>query len=318
MDINYLLWLQDFRYLTHDVWTPFIGGISSFGESYLLLLPLFIYWCLDKRRGLLTLASLYLCLTLTTLIKLTACVYRPWIKDPRIIPAGKLPTSYSFPSKHTSMAATLYLGSATTFWQRKPTKFLAILCILAALLTGFSRNYLGVHTPQDVLVGLLLSLSCLYTIWKLGDYLQKNPEKENWILLFTAIASIAALAYVCFKSYPMDYVDGKLLVNPHKLTRSAFESMGALFSFCIARYIEKTWIHFKQTGLHGKGILLGIIGLVLFCLLFALLKKPFISWMGKCWGRFVWSSVLVFYAITLYPLVLKYSCPPRASNKRNK
>ncbi|MCR5504616.1 MAG: phosphatase PAP2 family protein [Elusimicrobiaceae bacterium] len=120
MDINYLLWLQEFRIETENVLTPFMKWLSSFSVSYLLLLPILIYWCWDKRRGLLTLFSLYLCAVLTAVIKLTACVYRPWVKDPRIIPAVKsLPTSYSFPSRHTIMGMSLYIGSATVFWQKK-------------------------------------------------------------------------------------------------------------------------------------------------------------------------------------------------------
>ena len=73
----------------------------------------------------------------------------------------------------------MYLGSALVFWQKKQTKILAILCVVFALLNPFSRNYLGVHTPQDVCVGFLLSLVCLYAAWKAGDYFAKYPQREN-------------------------------------------------------------------------------------------------------------------------------------------
>lgn len=314
MDISYLLWLQDLRTLTQDALTPLLKGISAVGESYAFLLPIFIYWCWDKRRGLLTLAAVYLCMALTTVIKITACVYRPWIKDPRILPVGKLPASYSFPSGHTSMASTVYLGSAVTFWHKKYVKWVAVVCVVAALLTGFSRNYLGVHTPQDVLAGFVLSLACLYSVWKLGDYLYKHPEQENKILLLTALLTIGALVYACYKTYPMDYVNGKLLVNPHKAIRSTFEGMGALGAFCVARYIEKTWIRFQATGLHVKGICYGIVGLILFGFLFHVTKKPLFNLMGKDWGRFTWAAGLVFYVMVLYPLILKHLYSP-ANNK---
>ena len=315
MDISYLLWLQEIRQTADPIWSSLMHGISSFGVSYAMLLPIFIYWCWDKRRGLLTLVSLYLCIALTAIIKLMACIYRPWIKDPRIIPAGKIPTSYSFPSRHASMATTIYIGSSVTLWQHKYTKWLVIICVVLALLTGFSRNYLGVHTPQDVLVGLLLSAVCLCSVWKLGEYLHKHPQKENCILFWTAIFCLIALVYICHKSYPMDYVDGKLLVNPNKAIPSGFENISTLFSFCIARYIEKRWVRFHVTGLNMKGILYGIGGMIIFCLIFFLSDKPLSNLLGKDWGRFLRSALLVFYVITLYPLILKYLCPPHISNK---
>ncbi|MBO7238068.1 MAG: phosphatase PAP2 family protein [Elusimicrobiaceae bacterium] len=306
MDITYLLWLQDIRITAHDGWTTFMQGVSSFGSSYALLLPILIYWCWDKRRGLLTLASLYVCLALTALIKLTACVYRPWVRDPRVVPAGKLPSSYSFPSRHTSMATTIYLGASVTLWQHKKTKWLVVLCVLAALLTGFSRNYLGVHTPQDVLVGLILSVVCLCGVWKLGGYLQQHPENENRILLITAVACLIALGYIYYKSYPMDYVDGKLLVSPRKAIHSGFESIGGLFAFCLARYIEKTWIRFQATGLHMKGIVYGMIGLIPLYLLLEYTEKPLKHLLGAPMGCFTWAACLTFYIVALYPLILKW------------
>ena len=92
---------------------------------------------------------------LNGVIKLTACVYRPWIRSELIEPAGDskvAATGYSFPSGHT-LAATLLYGMMY-LWQKNKRKGVAILCIVLILLTGFSRNFLGVHTPQDVLVGM--------------------------------------------------------------------------------------------------------------------------------------------------------------------
>ena len=307
MDISYLLWWQDFRDATHGVFNPLMEGISAFSVSYLILLPAFLYWCWDKRRGLLTLASFCLCVAVAAVIKLTACVYRPWIKDPRIIPAVKsLPSSYSFPSGHTSMGTPLYLGSALILWQKKWTKILALLCVLLAILNPLSRNYLGVHTPQDVCVGFLLSIACLCVVWKAGAYFQKHPEKENICLGAVFVAGILALIYLLYKPYPMDYVNGKLLVNPHKMLKSAFEGMGVLMGFCAARYIEKTWICFKETGLHLKGIICGLAGLVPLFLFLTYANQPFKHLLGAQWGRFAWSAGLMLYIVALYPLVLKW------------
>ena len=60
MDINYLLWLQNFRTNTlHGTWDGFMEWVSMFAVDYLILFPVFLYWFWDKRKGLYTLVSYY-------------------------------------------------------------------------------------------------------------------------------------------------------------------------------------------------------------------------------------------------------------------
>ncbi len=84
MDITYLLWLQDFRNSINDAWTPFMEWISLFGVRAILLLPVFVYWCINKRKGLFILFAWKLSQTINAIVKLTACVYRPWVRDVRL------------------------------------------------------------------------------------------------------------------------------------------------------------------------------------------------------------------------------------------
>ena len=184
MDIEYLLLLQEFREKTNDLLTPFLEQLSLFAVTYLIMFPVFVYWAIDKRKGLYTLVSYYLCCGVNAMVKLTACIYRPWIRDPRILPAGdaiRTATSYSFPSGHTVTAGPIYGGFAVSVW--KKSKIVAFICVLALLLTGFSRNYLGVHTPQDVIVAILESILALYVVAKIFAYLKEHPEKENIFLI---------------------------------------------------------------------------------------------------------------------------------------
>ena len=108
MDIQYLLFLQDFRNSIDNALTPFMEGVSMFAVTYLILFPVYYYWNRNKRDGLYVLVAYYFCMVITPLVKLTACVYRPWIRDSRIVPAGKAivtATGYSFPSGHTTTVA---------------------------------------------------------------------------------------------------------------------------------------------------------------------------------------------------------------------
>jgi len=306
MDIDYLLLLQRFRESINDALTPFMEGLSLFAVTYLILIPVFVYWVVDKRKGLYTLVSYYLCCGVNAIVKLTACIYRPWIRDARVMPAGDAittATGYSFPSGHTVSAGPMYGGLAVSSWSWK--KWVACILAFLALLTAFSRNYLGVHTPQDVAVGLFESILWLILTAKIFKYLEMHPEKENIFLLVSFIVGWLGIIYITFKPYPMDYVDGKLLVDPQKMMNDGYGDICLLIAFPVARYIEKTWIKFQATGLNVKGCIVGLIGLIPLALMIKFMKAPLDGLLGSHWGHFTYSFIVVLYCVALWPLVIK-------------
>ena len=100
MDISYMLLLKDFRTATMGMLNFFFLLITKFGESYLpYILCLWFYWAFDKNLGKRLMLTLSGAIMLNGLTKLTACVYRPWIRSPQINPAGNAKvtaTGYSF------------------------------------------------------------------------------------------------------------------------------------------------------------------------------------------------------------------------------
>jgi membrane-associated phospholipid phosphatase len=306
MDIQYLLFLQNFRNSINDALTPFMEMLSLFAVTSLVIIPAIIYWCVDKESGLYTLASFTTTIAINAVVKLTACVYRPWIRDSRVLPAGdaiSTATGYSFPSGHTTSATSTYGAMAVSAW--KKMRWVSILCVIFALLTCFSRNYLGVHTPQDVAVGITEGVLVIWGMRKLFNYLRENPEKENLFLALGVVFSFAALFYISVKSYPMDYVDGKLLVDPQKMMNDGYGDLGKMMGFIIARYIEKHWIRFEPRKFDVLCIVVSIVGLVGMVLLKSYLSPLMNEWLGSHWGKLVFSIIYTGYYIALFPLVLK-------------
>ena len=306
MDIEYLLFLQRFRESINDSLTPFMEGISLFAVTYLIMIPVFVYWVVSKRKGLYTLVSYYLCCGFNAIVKLTVCAYRPWIRDARVHPAGDAittATGYSFPSGHTVTAGPIYGGLAVVSWSWK--KFVSVILGIFLLLTAFSRNYLGVHTPQDVFVGICESVFWLIIVAKIFTYLDEHPEKENLLLLICFIVGWLGIAYITFKPYPMDYVDGKLLVDPQKMMNDGYGDICLLIVFPVARYIEKRWIGFQAPGLKGAGLAAGIVGLIPLFLMIKFMRPALDGVLGTHWGHFANTFILVLYCIALWPLVIK-------------
>ena len=305
MDIQYLLFLQDFRNSINNALTPFMEMISLFAVTFLVIVPAIIYWCVDKENGLYTLASYTGTIAINAVVKLSACVYRPWIRDSRVLPAGdaiSTATGYSFPSGHTTAATSIYGGLAVSAWKRM--RWVSILCILFALLTAFSRNYLGVHTPQDVAIGMTEGVLVIWGLRKLFDYLKENPEKENLFLCLGILFCIAALVYISVKSYPMDYVDGKLLVDPKKMMKDGYGDIGALLALCAGRFIEKTWVQFKPT-CSRQNVVAALVGAVITFCLIQILGAPMETLFGMHWGCFANNFIRILFIIVIWPAAMK-------------
>ena len=309
MDIQYLLLLQDFRNSINDAWTPFMEWVSEFAVDYLILFAVFYYWNCNKRNGLYTLVSYYFCMVFTPLIKLTACIYRPWIRDTRILPAGDAittATGYSFPSGHTSTAGPLAGGMAVNTWKEKSTRILSVIFALFVPLTMFSRNYLGVHTPQDVCVGCLLSVCSLFFAAKLFHYLDEHPEMEDRLLIGGFVFCCLAIFYITVKPYPMDYdAAGNLLVDPQKMINDGYGDIGKMMGFIIARYIEKTWIRFEPLKNGIQSVVICILALIPMVLMKDYVRPILTDAFGSHWGKLFFSVIYTCYYIALVPFILK-------------
>ena len=313
MDIEYLLLLQRFRESIGDALTPLLEQVSLFAVTYLIMIPVFVYWTVDKKKGLYTLVSYYLCCGVNAVVKLTACVYRPWIRDSRVFPAGDAihtATGYSFPSGHTVTAGPIYGGLAVS--ARKRSRLASGICIFMILLTAFSRNYLGVHTPQDVLVGLFESALALLAAAKIFAYLERHPEKENLFLLISFVFGWLAIAYITFKPYPMDYVDGVLLVDPQRMMNDGYGDICLLIAFPVARLIERRFIRFEATGFRSRGLIVSIIGLVPLLFMIRYLKAPLDAALGSHWGHFLYTFIVVLYCVAVWPAVIRFFAGKKA------
>ncbi|MBR1737409.1 MAG: phosphatase PAP2 family protein, partial [Firmicutes bacterium] len=180
MDIEYLLFLQDLRNATGGIFDEYFNVISKIAVDIMPLLPYLIFWAVDKSWGYRFLSVLWSGELVNGTIKLSACAYRPWIRDMRIEPAGDAKvaaTGYSFPSGHTMCATAIY--GTTAVWQRNKRRILSFLCVVMILLTGFSRNFLGVHTPQDVIVGFTVTALIVWVSGVIGKKLNGNGKVSD-------------------------------------------------------------------------------------------------------------------------------------------
>ena len=247
MDINILLALQNIRNGAGGIFAEFLLKMTFFGEmNTVLILMSVIYWSVSKEFGTWLLMGWSGSRVVNGFLKVTACVYRPWIRDPRILPYGDsmtTATSYSFPSGHSMNASSLYGGGAI---RKELPKTLRLVLGIILTLVAFSRIYLGVHAPQDILVGMAAGLLVMWLIYRLTLWLKRHPEKDILILCAGIGIAAAVAVFAALKSYPEDFDEtGRLLVDGAKMAVDTFKGAGWCMGFLTGWILERRFVGFS-------------------------------------------------------------------------
>ena len=152
------------------------------GNAVLTLLTLAVvgYLILDGKRrvaAVLIVATLG-ALSASTLLKLSIDRQRP-----NLVPHGSVVYTASFPSGHSMLAASTYLTMAALLVRvqrkRRIKVYIFAVAIVATILVGVSRVYLGVHWPTDVLAGWTAGTGWALLCWLLARWLQLHGAIEN-------------------------------------------------------------------------------------------------------------------------------------------
>ena len=307
MDISILLMLQSFRNGIGSVFTEFLSKMTWFGELNVVMVIMgLVYWCVSKEIGTYLLMGWSGNRIVNGILKVSVCAYRPWIRDARILPDAKaLPsaTGYSFPSGHSMNGASLFGGLAIRREFR--TGFRALLWTVLGLI-AFSRIFLGVHTPQDILVGAGTGVLVMFMTGKLLLWLEVHPDKDITIAVIGILIAVAAAVFSAIKPYPADYdAEGKLLVDGMKMANDTFRGVGLFSAFMLGWFLERRFVRFttdvsmKQRFFRLTGGLLGyyVVSLVINPLLRAAVTG--------FTGSVITSFFPMFYITFLFPAVIK-------------
>ncbi len=311
MDIQYLLMLQELRNATGGIFDEFFNALSKFAVDVLPFLPFVIFWGVDKKWGYFFLTTHWTGELVNGVIKLTVCAYRPWIRSDLIEPAGDskvAATGYSFPSGHTRTATTIY--GDVFVWQKDKRKWLAICCAVLILLTGFSRNFLGVHTPQDVLVAFIESVFVIYVVSRVSKRVEGNEKLLDILTVVGVVAVIAALAYIQLKHYPLDYTaDGTLLVDPQKMMNDCFKACGSFLGLMVGSYVDRHYIHYEiPFGSKNLPVLVCVGAAITMAWKDLFAPATIVLAFGGHWGNFIARFLMLIFAMVVWPLVIRKEC----------
>jgi undecaprenyl-diphosphatase len=160
-------WLQAIAELRSPVANRIAADITSLGSMTVISIEviiaslLLIYLAHRRRAALQLIVAVGGAELIVEIVKPILRRARPDVVEPLTQAFG-----YAFPSGHTTTSTALYLTLAMILapWlQRNGRMLLAVVFALVTLLIGFSRIYLGLHSPSDVAAGLVLG-----TLWSLA------------------------------------------------------------------------------------------------------------------------------------------------------
>lgn len=256
MELEILRFIQSFK-------TPFLDGlfelITFMGEELFIGLVFGVcYWAVDKRLGEYLGKSLFSSLLLNSFLKNLFCLPRPIGEEGIVSIRTETATGYSFPSGHSQMNSTLY--SALSLFLKK--RWFSVVSAVAVLLIGFSRLYLGVHYPKDVLVGIALGFLVSFAVLKLGDKFY--------------LVSIVFLLPILFGA-----------------TEEYIKYLALLYGFVFGTFFEKRFVSFKTEGISVKTkalrLIFGAVTLGAIVLSFEMFLP-----------KSIYLSVIKYFVITFY------------------
>lgn len=168
--------------------SPFLDwAMIGLSDKYIWI-PMYLYliyrlYQKDKARFYLPLIILIILLSVTD--QITATIMKPYFerlrpcKDPSLdglvtVIGNSCRGLYGFASGHAANS----FGLAAFFYFREHSKVGIALLIWAALV-AYSRVYLGVHYPGDILIGSIIGVTCAWIISTLANKLFKNVIRAH-------------------------------------------------------------------------------------------------------------------------------------------
>lgn len=159
-----------------DFIMPLITNFGSLISWILICGSIFIFGGeKGKKVAILGLAALFLSSVAVFVLKYVVAEPRPFLTLPNI-DLLTIESDYSFPSGHvaSSFVAATVLGLKYSFMARgKKCKLIYPLLAFASLI-GFSRIYIGVHYPLDVIFGAIIGVICALIVLKIENSFFQN------------------------------------------------------------------------------------------------------------------------------------------------
>jgi len=271
---------MELLYFLEGLRTPaldaFFSLITNFGdETLFIVIGLLFFWCIDKDEGFYLLCVGLLGTVVNQFLKLYFRIPRPWVRNPEftiVESAREAASGYSFPSGHTQTSVGVYGGVIR--WTGRSA--LSLICAALCVLVPLSRMYLGVHTPADVGVSVVIALVLVFAVYPIMRKGMDEPRVMRMLFSAILLLSLGNLAFVTLYPFPAD-VDADNLAHGVK---NAYTLLGCIAGVWTIWETDRRFIRFEtKAPLTVQAVKLGL-GFALILGVKAGLKAPLLALTG--------------------------------------
>ncbi len=189
--LEIVLWFQAMRFGLGDaVATAF--HYANDGIFYIVVFGV-IYWLFDKRLGMRMFFALLTISLIVTVAKELFGRPRPFLVSLEVMPLVD-EIGNGIPSGHASMP--LVIWGYFALWMRR--RWITLVVAVYVFLQGISRLYLGVHFPQDVIVGWILGSGVLAAYWYASKPVARWWQGQAMPIQIAPPLVVALLAMLAF------------------------------------------------------------------------------------------------------------------------
>ena len=295
--MKFLYILESIRFPAMDECMLLITRLGE--ETAFLVAALIVFWCMDKKKGYYLMSVGFIGTIMNQFFKLLFALPRPWVLDPdfTIVEAAReAATGYSFPSGH----ATFSVGTFGCLAMMTERRWLRYIWIAIAVLVPFSRMYLGVHTPEDVITGAALALLFVFALKRMAWVDKEQGMKD--IIGMMLVMAVCLLLYVEFWPHPAD-MDA---VNLQSGLKNACTMLGCLAGLAVVYEGEKRFVNFETKAVWWAQILKCSLGFAVVLLIKGGLRSPLEMILPVYPARTVRYFLVVVAAGLLWPMTFRY------------
>ncbi len=308
--MSFLYFLESLR---NPVFDAFFSLITLLGEETVFMaLGMIVFWCVDKYQGYYLLTTGFLGTVINQFLKMLCRIPRPWVKDPAftiVESAREAATGYSFPSGHTQTSVGLFGGLAR--WNK--ITWLRIATICACVLVPLSRMYLGVHTPLDVGVSIVIALLLIFDAYPLFQKAKGSPRVMYITLGALTTLTLAYLLFAVLYPFPAD-VDAHNLLSAQK---NGYTLFGCMVGLLLAYTVDEKHTRFPTKAIWWVQIVKVVGGIALVLCVKEGLRAPLdLLCNGHLIARCIRYFLMVVVGGILWPLTFERFSKIEKKNKK--